>query len=197
MSKLDDTFELLEEDVPKAPLAKMPIKALLLVLLMLAAGGAGAYYLYPQMRPHDTAAVVPTPVQPAPVLPSPDPTPTPPPTREVPTPRNIVINFESGSSAVIPAQMAKLQELAVLIQDNPGQMKLSAYTDDVGDDAVGQWLSEQRATEVVQVFKNLGVDDKIQYDIKAYGEQYPIGDNATEEGRAKNRRVEIYFAPTP
>lgn len=195
MSKLDDTFELLEEDVPKAPKVKIPVKALLLVLLL--AGGGGAYYMYQQNRPPDTVAVVQAPVQPGPVAPSPDTTPPPPPTREVPTPRNIVINFESGSSAVIPAQMAKLQELAVLIQDNPGQMKLSAYTDDVGDDAVGQWLSEQRAAEVVQVFKNLGVDDKIQYDIKAYGEQYPIGDNATEEGRAKNRRVEIYFAPAP
>lgn len=196
MSKLDDTFELLEEDVPKAPKVKVPVTGLLLVLFL--AGGAGAYSIYAKNRPVDNnPPAIQVPVQPAPSAPAPAPAPPPPPTREVPTPVNIVINFESNSSQVIPSQMAKLQQLAVLIRDNPGKMKLSAYTDDVGDDAAGQWLSEQRAAIVVQVFKDLGVDDKIEYDIKAYGELYPIGDNATEEGRALNRRVEIYFAPTP
>ncbi|MDD4775385.1 MAG: OmpA family protein [Syntrophomonas sp.] len=196
MSKLDDTFELLEEDVPKAPKVKIPVTGLLLVLLL--AGGAGAYSMYAKNRPADNnPPAIQAPVQPAPSAPAPAPAPPPPPTREVPTPVNIVINFESNSSQVIPSQMAKLQQLAVLIRDNPGKMKLSAYTDDVGDDAAGQWLSEQRAAMVVQVFKDLQVDNKIEYDIKAYGELYPIGDNATEEGRALNRRVEIYFAPTP
>lgn len=202
MSKLDDTFELLEEDVPKAPKVKIPMTGLVLGLLAMAAG-AGAYNLYDSNRSADLnlpaiqTPAPPAPVQPAPSTPAPAPVPPPPPTREVPTPVNIVINFESNSSQVIPSQLAKLQQLAVLIRDNPGKMKLSAYTDDVGDDAAGQWLSEQRAAMVVQVFKDLGVDDKIEYDIKAYGELYPIGDNATEEGRALNRRVEIYFAPTP
>ncbi len=194
MSKLDDTFELLDDSVPKAP--KSNIAKILLVLLLI--GGAGAFSFYQMnLKGNEPVAVVQAPVQTAPVAPTPAPVPPPPPTKEVPTPVNIVINFDSSSYEIKPEQMAKLQELAKLLKDNPGTMQVSAYTDDEGSDQAGQWLSEQRATAVMKVFIDLGVDNgTIKYDVKAYGERYPIGDNNTEEGRALNRRVEIYYVPT-
>lgn len=197
MSKLDDTFELLEEDVPRAPRRERPKIPLWLLLLLLLAGGAGgAYAFYGKNLPgQHTVPVVQTPAPPAPVVPEPAPVPPPPPTKEVPTPVNIVVNYDRGSDVIRTDELPQLQELAALIRDNPGTMKLSAYTDNEGSVESGQWLSEHRAATMVRFFESQGVHDNIKYDIKAYGELYPIADNRTEEGRAQNRRVEIYFVP--
>lgn len=195
LSKIDDSFEMLDE-------AQEPSKKLIVVLAclaLLALAGFGGYYLWQNYGPVGVPRVAQTPAPapaPAPApTPAPAPAPAPAPTKKVPTPVNIVINFDSGSYAINPDQMVKLQNLARLITDNPGSMQISAYTDDEGSDEAGQWLSEQRAQAVVQVFKSLGVNGTIKYNVNAYGELYPIGDNSTPEGRALNRRVEIYYSP--
>ncbi len=202
MSKLDDTFELLEEDVPRAPKRQRPkIPVWLLLVVLLVGGAGGAYAFYGKNLPGlNTVPVVQTPDQtpaqpPAPVTePTPAP-PPPPPTKEIPTPVNIVVNYDSSSYVIRADELPALEELAALIRDNPGTLKMSAYTDDEGSDEAGQWLSEQRAATMVNFFESKGIKDNIKFDVKAYGEQYPIADNTTEEGRAKNRRVEIYFVP--
>ncbi len=194
MSILDDTFELPDDSVPKAP--KSNLSKILLILLLLVGAGAFAFTKL-NLPANEPVAVVQTPAQPSPANTTPA-APPPPPTKKVPTPVNIVINFDSASYEIKPDQMAKLEQLATLLKDNPGTMQVSAYTDDEGSDEIGQKLSEQRADAVMKVFKDLGADTgTIKYNVKAYGELYPIGDNKTEEGRAKNRRVEIYYVPTP
>ena len=67
---------------------------------------------------------------------------------------------------------------------------LIGHTDDTGSSKLNADLSERRAREVAQVFKSVGVgEDQLYY--QGADETLPIADNATEEGRAKNRRVEI------
>lgn len=207
MSKLDDTFELLEEDVPRAPKRQRPkVPAWLLLVLLLLGGAGGAYAFYGKDLPGlNSIPVVQTPVEtpeqppvpvtePIPEPPAPPPTPPPPPTREVPTPVNIVVNYDPDSYAIRPDELPTLEELAALIRDNPGLLKMSAYTDDDGP-TTGQWLSERRAEAMVEFFRSRGVPDNVRFDVKAYGNRYPIADNSTPEGRAMNRRVEIYFVP--
>lgn len=67
---------------------------------------------------------------------------------------------------------------------------LIGHTDDTGSSKLNADLSERRAKEVAQVFKSIGVGENQLY-YQGAGETLPIADNATEEGRAKNRRVEI------
>lgn len=82
------------------------------------------------------------------------------------------------------------------IQDAREQLRRAAYieivghTDDVGDDAYNQELSEQRAKAVGEYLVGIGVDaSKIV--MLGMGERLPVASNATDEGRAENRRVEI------
>lgn len=190
MSKLDDTFEMLDDSQEKSGPPKFLVVGLLLILV----GAISAYTFFQKYnQAHPVPVVVQPPVVVVPVAPAPVPAPAP--TKKVPTPVNIVINFNSASAQIVPDQLVKLESLGQLIKDNPGTMQISAYTDDEGSDAAGQLLSEQRAAAVVQVFKNLGVNGSIEYNVGAYGERYPIGDNSTEPGRALNRRVEIYYSP--
>lgn len=67
---------------------------------------------------------------------------------------------------------------------------LIGHTDDTGSSKLNADLSERRAREVAQVFKSTGVGENQLY-YQGAGETLPIADNATPEGRAKNRRVEI------
>ncbi|NOS95547.1 MAG: OmpA family protein [Methylotenera sp.] len=67
---------------------------------------------------------------------------------------------------------------------------LIGHTDDTGNSKANAHLSERRAKEVARLFKSMGVEEG-QLFYQGAGETMPIADNATTEGRAKNRRVEI------
>ena len=70
------------------------------------------------------------------------------------------------------------------------KLKIGGYTDNVGDPAANQLLSEQRAANVRDALVRLGVaQDRLA--AEGYGEQFPVGDNATPEGRAMNRRISM------
>jgi len=89
-----------------------------------------------------------------------------------------------------------IQLLEKNISDAREQLKRATYievvghTDDVGDDAYNQQLSEQRAQAVAEYLVKSGVDASKIVAMGA-GERLPIASNATEEGRAENRRVEV------
>ncbi|MFI1365760.1 OmpA family protein [Streptomyces griseochromogenes] len=78
-------------------------------------------------------------------------------------------------------------------KQNATQVRVFGFTDNLGSSAHGDILSRQRANAVQAVLDQDLNDPNITFDVRGYGEQYPIADNSTEEGRKKNRRVEVTF----
>ncbi|RPI13975.1 MAG: hypothetical protein EHM60_07800 [Lysobacterales bacterium] len=83
--------------------------------------------------------------------------------------------------AVLEGVAERLKELKFIGGEAVG------HTDSVGDEAYNQALSERRAQSVIDFLATRGITDRIT--ARGYGETKPIADNATAEGRAKNRRV--------
>lgn len=81
-------------------------------------------------------------------------------------------------------------------KQNPSRVRVFGFTDDLGSSAHGDTLSKQRANAVQAVLDQDLNAPTLTFDVRGYGEQYPIADNATEEGRRKNRRVEVSFPRT-
>ncbi|MEW1723566.1 OmpA family protein [Streptomyces sp. NPDC093109] len=73
------------------------------------------------------------------------------------------------------------------------KVRVFGFTDNLGTYAHGKVLSKQRADAVQKVLNQQLNDPSITYEIRGYSEDYPIADNGTEEGRKKNRRVEVSF----
>ncbi|MOA46899.1 Outer membrane porin F precursor [compost metagenome] len=71
-------------------------------------------------------------------------------------------------------------------------IKVVGHTDSVGSDAYNQALSERRASSVAEYLLSQGVAPN-KVTSEGRGESQPIADNETEEGRAKNRRVELHI----
>ncbi len=102
------------------------------------------------------------------------------------------IYFDTGGADVKPESEPVLKEIAKLLQQN-SELKLYivGHTDNVGDLTYNMKLSQNRADAVVKTLvSKYGVDTK---QLKAYGVGFlaPVASNQTEEGRAKNRRVEL------
>ncbi|MCY1184300.1 putative lipoprotein YiaD [compost metagenome] len=80
------------------------------------------------------------------------------------------------------------------LQLNPRRMvRIEGYTDSTGARQDNLQLSRARAQAVADVLVDLGIDEK-RIQVEGYGDQYPIEANASERGRAQNRRVEIVFS---
>lgn len=105
--------------------------------------------------------------------------------------------FGKDSAKLSPAANARIAEVAAEIKkQHATQVRVFGFTDNLGSSAHGDVLSRQRAHAVQgQLDKILG-DSSITYQERGYGERYPIASNDTEEGRKKNRRVEISFPRT-
>jgi outer membrane protein OmpA-like peptidoglycan-associated protein len=102
---------------------------------------------------------------------------------------NIVIaaNFAKGSGRLSP-EMAKVLE--AVVPCIKGRYEIGGHTDNIGEDDKNQVLSQRRAKTVANFLIENGVNAKLLKP-KGYGEAAPIGDNSTEEGRIKNRRIEF------
>ena len=99
--------------------------------------------------------------------------------------------FDTGKSTLKSESQAQLEDVANIMKAYPKvKIRIGGYTDNVGDKAMNLKLSEDRATNVMAELVKLGVD-KTRMDAKGYGEEHPVGDNTTEEGRAKNRRISM------
>jgi outer membrane protein OmpA-like peptidoglycan-associated protein len=110
------------------------------------------------------------------------------------------ISFATGSAALEPELRGVLVQFAKGLGDNPKTLvKVVGHTDSVGTDAHNQTLSLERADAVRDLLEDRGVA-KSRIDVTGRGEREPIASNDTAEGRAKNRRVEIFLrepeAPT-
>ncbi|MDM8009746.1 MAG: OmpA family protein [Parasphingorhabdus sp.] len=114
---------------------------------------------------------------------------------------NLILNMPSNvtfpvdSSAIQPSFQTTLSNVAnTLAQYEKSYVDVLGHTDSTGSDAYNQALSERRAEAVANFLANSGVQ-RARLATKGYGESQPIASNATEEGRAANRRVEIKIVP--
>ena len=101
------------------------------------------------------------------------------------------ILFETGKATLKPESMDEIQKVADYMKNNPtARFEVQGHTDNQGSDKVNDPLSQQRAEAVVKALEGLGVDP---FNLRPVGKgsHEPVADNATEEGRAKNRRVEF------
>ncbi|MBO0918323.1 OmpA family protein [Streptomyces laculatispora] len=101
--------------------------------------------------------------------------------------------FGKDSAKLSGAANSRISAIADEIKKQKAtKVRIFGFTDDLGSSEHGDVLSKQRAESVNTVLsKELG--SSITFEIRGYGEQYPIADNGTEEGRKKNRRVEVSF----
>ncbi|MEU6879743.1 OmpA family protein [Streptomyces sp. NPDC046712] len=104
--------------------------------------------------------------------------------------------FGKDSAKLGPAATARIAAIAVEInKQNSSKVRVFGFTDNLGTYEHGLKLSKQRADAVQQELAK-SLDPGKTFDIRGYSEDYPIADNSTEEGRTKNRRVEISFPRT-
>ncbi|MFI9174259.1 OmpA family protein [Streptomyces lincolnensis] len=73
------------------------------------------------------------------------------------------------------------------------RIRVFGFTDNLGSSAHGDVLSRQRANAVEGVLEQELNDPNITFEVRGYGEQYPIASNSSEASRKKNRRVEVSF----
>ncbi|GGY90806.1 OmpA family protein [Streptomyces poonensis] len=102
--------------------------------------------------------------------------------------------FPKDSAKLNPEANARIEAIAKEIEaQNPSTVRVFGFTDNLGTYAHGVTLSKNRAEAVHdQLAGSLGSAD-ITFEVRGYSEDYPIADNSSEEGRRKNRRVEVSF----
>jgi OmpA-OmpF porin, OOP family len=101
------------------------------------------------------------------------------------------INFDTGKATIKPDSESVLKELLTLLQKQADwSLMVAGHTDNSGTDAINGPLSQQRAESVIAWLSGKGVE-KWRLVPAGYGSRKPLADNATEEGRAKNRRVDL------
>jgi len=104
------------------------------------------------------------------------------------------VHFAFDKADILPSSFPVLDEVAQSIDARPAvkRVRVEGHTDSYGSDAYNQKLSERRAHSVKKYIIQRGVpEDKV--DAIGQGEVKPIADNATKEGRARNRRVEFHL----
>ena len=101
------------------------------------------------------------------------------------------ILFDTGKATLKQESMIEIMRVADYMKKNPtARFEVQGHTDNQGSDKINDPLSQQRAEAIVKALEGLGVDG---FNLKAVGKgsHEPVADNSTEEGRAKNRRVEF------
>lgn len=101
------------------------------------------------------------------------------------------LTFEEGSAEIRAESQEQLGNIAAILRAYPAaRVKIGGYTDSTGDRRANERLSGDRAQSVRDALIARGVErDRIE--AEGYGEQFPVADNGTEEGRAKNRRIAL------
>lgn len=106
-----------------------------------------------------------------------------------------LVQFPFDSAEITPAYMDEVKDFALFLENHKGvSAKLEGHTDSKGSDAYNKKLSAKRSNAVKEALIKLGID-KSRLSSEGFGEERPIADNATDEGRQKNRRVEAIIAP--
>lgn len=106
-----------------------------------------------------------------------------------------IINFATGSNQIPDENKAILDKAATLLKTaKDAKLTVAGYTDSTGNADSNKALSQKRAQAVVDYIVSQGVD-AAQLTAVGHGADNPVADNATEEGRFKNRRIEFSMTP--
>ena len=103
----------------------------------------------------------------------------------------LYINFDTGKSIIRPESRPIIEQIVGMLKTNPDLiLSVEGHTDNAGNAASNKTLSVERAKSVIAAIVEQGISAE-RLSPSGYGQDKPIGDNNTEEGRAKNRRVEL------
>jgi outer membrane protein OmpA-like peptidoglycan-associated protein len=102
------------------------------------------------------------------------------------------IFFDFDKSDILPYSIPELKRVAKIITAAGQKVEIAGHTDSVGDDQYNQVLSEKRAAAVKAFLVGEGCDADRLITV-GYGRSKPVESNESDEGRAKNRRVEMRF----
>jgi OOP family OmpA-OmpF porin len=99
--------------------------------------------------------------------------------------------FNTGSATLQPQSTEQLNNIAAILKAYPAvHLTIGGYTDNTGNAAQNRKLSQDRADSVVDQLKTMGIaSDRLV--AKGYGDEHPVADNSTADGRALNRRISM------
>jgi len=100
------------------------------------------------------------------------------------------IFFETGKAELTESSKTQIANITTILNAFPdAALKVGGYTDTTGNKDANMKLSEARANSVAEMLVQDGAKNEIAHE--GYGDQWPLASNATPEGRAMNRRVDI------
>lgn len=103
----------------------------------------------------------------------------------------LYINFETGKSTIKSESQPTVAQIVEMLKVNPSlKVSIEGHTDNTGSAASNKVLSEARATAVMKAVIDAGIETT-RLSAKGWGQEKPLADNSSEQGRSKNRRVEI------
>ena len=147
-----------------------------------------------KLTPCEPPAPPPPPPPPPPPAPAPAPLPPPPAPKPVPVFENVY--FNENKTNIDPVAAKALDRDAMILKDNPDiKVEIGGHTDAVGSEIAKQKISEKRAESAKKYLMDKFNIPGDRMSIKGYGNQKPVADNKSKEGRAKNRRVEFRVIP--
>jgi OmpA-OmpF porin, OOP family len=101
------------------------------------------------------------------------------------------IQFATGKAEILPESRPIIDEIISLLKKRPNlRIGVEGHTDNTGNPAANKTLSNARVKAVAEAIAVAGISSN-RLEPVGYGQERPIADNRTEEGRAKNRRVEL------
>jgi outer membrane protein OmpA-like peptidoglycan-associated protein len=99
------------------------------------------------------------------------------------------LTFDTGKATLQASSEEQLNNIAEILKAYPNiHLKLGGYTDNTGNPTANVTLSSARAKNVMDALVSKGIDAS-RLASEGYGDQHPVGDNSTEEGRQQNRRI--------
>ncbi len=102
------------------------------------------------------------------------------------------IEFEFGKATIKPESYSLLDGVAAKLTNHPGvEVEIQGHTDDIGSEDYNLKLSQKRAESVRQYLIDVHMIEPVRLIPIGYGESRPVADNGTDEGRARNRRVDF------
>ena len=104
---------------------------------------------------------------------------------------SLYINFDTNKATIKPESAGIIDQIIELMKSQPGlKLSIEGHTDSQGSSESNKSLSLNRSKALIKAVSEGGIDAS-RMSAVGWGQEKPVADNRTEEGRAKNRRVEI------